>query len=172
MRPANHFRLLWCVLVPVSGACAAHGVTHTAPDESQPHVSWEIRTGGTTGDDDLVCASSEPSPTCVLTASTKETPTLTTVHLFLHAAAQPTTYKGVMRVPFIVGSDQKAGAAVSASVDPGSKPEGTTVSGLVTSKLGRYALTISLDATQPGTGKPQRIAQEIPVTVARNRFSG
>jgi hypothetical protein len=151
--------------VPISGACAAHGVTHTASDESRPHISWEIRTGGTTGDDDLVCASSQPSPACVLAASTKDTPVLTTVQLFLHAAAQPTTYKGVMRVPFIAGSGQKAGGEVNDSVPPGSQPVGMTVSGLVTSKPGRYALTISLDATQAGTATPQRIAQETPVTV-------
>jgi hypothetical protein len=165
MRCRHFNKLLWYALLPITGACAAHGVTHTAPDESRPHISWEIRTGSTTGDDDLVCASSQPSPVCVLAASTKETSALATVHLFLHAAAQPTIYKGGMRVPFISGSGQNNGTEVSADVAPGSQPVGTTVSGLVTSKPGRYALTISLDATQPGTSTPLRVAQEIPVTV-------
>ena len=165
MRFSNHLRLLSCVLLPVSGACAAHGVTHTAPDESRPHISWEIRTGGTNGDDDLVCASSLPSPICVLVASTEQTRALATVHLFLHAAAQPTIYTGFMRVPFMSGSSEKTGGEVSADVAPRSQPVGTTVSGLVTSKPGRYALTISLDAKQTGLATPQRIAQEIPVTV-------
>ena len=70
-----------------------------------------------------------------------------------------------MRVPFISGSSEKTGGEVSADVAPGSQPVGTTVSGLVTSKPGRYALRISLDAKQTGLATPQRIAQELPVTV-------
>jgi len=50
MRLSNHLRLVSFVVLPMSGACAAHGVTHTAPDESRPHISWEIRTGRTTGE--------------------------------------------------------------------------------------------------------------------------
>jgi hypothetical protein len=165
MRFRHRVKLLWCVLLPISGACAAHGVTHTAPDESRPHISWEIRTGGPLGGDQLVCGSSQASPTCTLAASTAQAPALATVHLFFHAAAQPTSYLGFMRAPFIEGSGQYKGGEVSATVDPGSQPVATTVSGLVTSKPGAYALTISVDATQEREATPQRIAQEIPVTV-------
>lgn len=90
---------------------------------------------------------------------------MTTVHLYLHAASQPTSYLGFMRLPFIEGSEQRKGGEVNASVAPGSRPVGATVSGGVTSKPGSYTFIIALDATQPKMATPQRIAQEVVVTV-------
>jgi hypothetical protein len=157
--------LLWCLVLPMSGACAGHGAAHVAPDESRPHITWEIRTGGDLGDDDLICGSSQPSRGCILTASTEQRRKTTTVHLYLHAASQPTSYLGFMRLPFIEGSEQRKGGEVNASVAPGSRPVGATVSGGVTSKAGSYTFSIALDATQPTMATPQRIAQEVVVTV-------
>lgn len=157
--------LCW-LLLSFSGACGAgHRVAHVAPNESRPHFTWEIRTGGDIGDTDLVCGSAQPAPNCVLTASTEQRRTLTTVHLYLHAAAQPTSYLGFMRVPFVEGSEQREAREVSATVSPGSQAVGATVSGNVTSKPGSYTFSISLDATRSGVPTPQRIAQQIPVTV-------
>ena len=152
------------MLLPLVG-CATHGVAHVAPDESRPHISWEIRTGGVYGDADFVCGSSEPQKPCVLPASTEKDRALAVVHLFVHAAEQPTSYVGFMRAPFFEGElDQKLGE-VSATVPPGSRPIGTTVVGRVTSKPGNYTVTISADAMQPNAPTPVRIAQELPLVV-------
>jgi hypothetical protein len=145
--------------------CAARGVSHTAPDESKPHISWEIRSGGRFGDSDLVCASSRPSAACVLTASSEQRPNLATVRVYLHAAAKPTSYLGTGRAPFISGADQPRAGEVNATVEPGSEPVGITVNGIVTRNPGRYALTIALDATQQGSPQSMRIDQDVPVTV-------
>jgi hypothetical protein len=88
---------------------------------------------------------------------------MTTLHLYLHAASQPTSYLGFMRLPFIEGSEQRKGGEVNAGVAPGSQPVGATVSGSVTSKPGSYTFSIALDATQPKMATPQRIAQEVVV---------
>ena len=90
---------------------------------------------------------------------------MTTVHLYLHAAAQPTSYLGVLAVPFVGGSERIAEREVSATVKRGEQPYGVTVSGLVTSKPGSYGLRVRLDATQANSPTPTRIAEEIPVTV-------
>lgn len=157
--------LFWCLFWPLALGCAAgHGEVHVAPDESQPHISWEIRSGGQGGDGALVCGSSQPAQTCLLAASTPKSSTLATLHLLVHPAAQETSYVGFMRVPFFDGADQNIGK-VNATVPPGSQPVGATVIGRVTSKPGSYALAISVDATQPGMATPLRIAQEVPVTV-------
>lgn len=80
--------------------------------QSRPRkaLTSEIRTGGGFGDADFVCGSAQRPSNCVLTASTEQRRTLTTVHVFFHAAAQPTSYFGFMRVPFMEGSEQPEGS--------------------------------------------------------------
>lgn len=101
MRRAVRLHLaLWLAF---SAGCT-HRVSHTAPDESRPHISWDIRAGGDLGDARVVCASTDTTPNCVLDATTEQRRSLVTVHLSLHAAAEQTTYSGSLRVPFIQGA--------------------------------------------------------------------
>ena len=154
------------LLIPfcIATACGGHRVAHVAPDESRPHITWEIRTGGDLGDSEFVCGSVQPSRPCELTASTQERPVLTTVHVFLHAAAQQTNYLGVVGAPFVQGGRVES-RDISATVPVGSRPVGSTLSGRVTSKAGSYTLSISVDANQPGIAALHRISERIPVAV-------
>jgi hypothetical protein len=52
---------------------------------------------------------------------------------------------------------------VAVTVPAASRP--VTVSSAVTAKPGLYAFTISLEALEAGTTRPQRIAPEVSVTV-------
>ena len=155
------------LLIPfcIATACGGHRVVHVAPDESRPHITWEIRAGGDIGDDDFVCGSSQPSRECVLAASAADRRSLVTVHLYLHAVKEPTSYLGVMQVPFMEGSERLTDKEVSATVPPGSQPVGSTLSGRVTSKPGSYSFRITLDATQPNSSSSQRIDQQANVSV-------
>ena len=94
-----------------------------------------------------------------------EAPTLATVHLLVHAAAQPTSYLGFMRAPFFGGEPDRKLGEVNATVQPGDQPVGKTVVGRVTSTPGPYTLTNSVDATHPGPSVPVRISEEVPVVV-------
>ena len=165
MRPFCRATLTLCLALPLSAACAGHRPTHAAPDESRPHITWEIRTGGDLGDADLVCGSGQPSQPCVLKASTEGRRTLVTVHLYLHAAAKQTSYLGVMRVPFMQGAEGLKGGEVSATVPPGSQPVGSTVSGLVTTQGGDYTFIVSLDTMESGAATSQHIQRQAPVSI-------
>lgn len=157
-------RLLAYLAVLASSGCAGHGVPHVAPDESRPHTSWEIRSGSE-GDADFICGSARPEKPCVLEAMTGKNRTLATVQLFVHAAAQRTSYVGFMRASFFEGElDGKLGE-VNATVVPGSRPVATTVFGRLTSEPGSYTLTISVDAVQAGGANPVHISDEVPVVV-------
>jgi hypothetical protein len=145
--------------------CASDGVVHVAPDESRPHISWEIRAGGADGDADFVCGSAQRSKPCVLPASTEKSRALATVHLFIHAAAQPVSYLGFMRVPFFGGNGERKLGEVNITVKPGSRPVSSTVVGQVTLKPGDYTLTIAIDAIQPGAPNPVHISEQAPVAV-------
>ena len=152
------------MVLPLFG-CGGHGPVHVAPDESRPHLTWEIRAGGDSGNAELICGSSQRAKPCVLRASTEKTPSLATVRLFVHAAAQPTSYLGFMRVPLFGTDDvdRKLGE-VNTTVKPGSRPVGTTLFGRVRAQPGTYTLTISVEATQPGAANPVHLFEEVPVT--------
>jgi len=81
-----------------------------------------------------------------------------------HAAAQPTTYLGFVRAPFLEGETERKPAEISVTLAPGSRPVGTTILGRVATP-GSYTLTILMDATQPGDPFPTAIGQKIDVTV-------
>jgi hypothetical protein len=153
------------VLAILSSGCASHGEIHIAPDESKPHISWELRAGKNEGDEEFICGSAQPSKECELIASSDEDPRLAALHLLGHAAAQPTSYLGFMRASFLEGAAERKVAEINVTIEPGSRPTGPTVIGRVTSKAGTYTLAISVDATQPQTPAPQHISQEATVVV-------
>jgi hypothetical protein len=164
MREIVRSRIVLVLLTVVAGGCAGTRGVHVAPDESRPHVTWEIREGGESGDQRLVCGSTEPSRPCALAAGTGEAVNESTVRLFLHAAATDTSYLGLMTTPFVErpSNDRE----ISMTVPRGSQPVLSMVSGRVTMKPGAYTFVIALDATQSGAPAPVRITQQIPVTVS------
>ena len=152
-------------LLLVGSACGGHAPAHTAPDESRPHISWEIRSGGDFGDAQFVCGSAKPTSTCTLTASSGERRTLVTLHLYLHPAAAQTNYVGAWRAPFLQGWTTKDYREVSGTVRPGDDPYAVSVSGIVTDKPGKYSFNVLLDAAQEGVPDGTRITLDIPVVV-------
>ena len=85
-----------------------------------------------------------------------------TVHLYLHAAANQTSYLGLMETPFVDGVEERE---ISITVPRGSQPVSSLLSGRVVEAPGTYPLSIALDATQTGADAPIRITQQIPVVV-------
>ena len=164
MREIVRTRIVLVLLTLVAGGCAETRVRHVAPDESRPHVSWEIREGGESGDERLVCGSTEPSRPCALVAGTGQAANESTVRLFLHAAATDTSYLGLMTTPFVERPSKDR--EISLTVPHGSQPVLSMVTGRVTMKPGAYTFVIALDATQSRAAAPVRITQRIPVAVS------
>ena len=165
MRTVKVRVVIWALVIPVWAGCGTRTVPHVAPDESHPHVSWEIRAGGQYGDAGFVCGTAQPGKPCVVAAAAEKTRGLATVQMFAHAAAQPTSYLGFMRTSLLEGTVGRRLGEINTSVQPGSRPVATTIVGQVASKPGNYALTISVDATQPTAPNPTHISEEIAVVV-------
>ena len=155
-------RALLVFFLAVSGACAGNRVPHVAPDESRPHITWEIRSRES-GEQRFVCGSIEPSRPCVLAASASRQGTGVTVHLYLHATANQTSYLGLMETPFVDGVEERE---ISITVPRGSQPVSSLLSGRVIDATGTYPLSIALEATQTGADTPIRITQQVPVVVS------
>lgn len=158
-------RLLLLLLLGASAACGGHAPVHTAPDESRPHITWEIRTGGEFGDARFVCGSAKPAATCSLAAGTPERRTEVMLHLYLHAAAAQTNYVGTWRAPFLQRWTAKDYRDVSGSVRPGDEAYDLSVRGIVSGQPGNYSFSVLLDAAQEGVATGSRIVLNIPVTV-------
>ena len=138
------------LFVVCSSACGTHAVTHTAPDETRPHYSWEIRSGG--ADDHVVCSSAAPNAECVLQGGSR-----ITLHVAFHSTKQSTTYAGQMKVPFIEGMGQGGVRDLNAIVPEGGQPVNTSIDGEVIRQPGTYPFTLSMTAqqgSQPGTSLP------------------
>ena len=118
-----------------------------------------------TAPSELMCGSSQRGKPCVLPASTEKTPSLAVIRLFVHAAAQPTSYLGFMRVPLFGTDEDRKFGEVNTTVKPGSRPVGTTVFGRLTTQPKTYTLTISVEATQPGAPNPVHLFENVPVMV-------
>ena len=155
--------------VAVSGACAGNRVPHVAPDESRPHITWEIRSRDGGGGPRFVCGSIQPSRPCVLAASASPQGTGVTVYLYLHAASTQTSYLGLMKTPFVDGVKDRE---ISMTVPRGSQPVSSLLSGRVIEAPGSYTLGIALDATRTDVEAPLRITQQIPVVVNVQRATG
>jgi hypothetical protein len=133
-----------------------------APDESKPHITWEIRSRESGGGSRIVCGSTEPSRPCVLAASANRQGTGVSVQLYLHAASTETSYLGVVETPFVDGVEERE---ISITVPRGSRPVSSLLSGRAVAAPGTYPLSIALDATQEGAGAPIRITQQVPVVL-------
>lgn len=154
-------RLLLAMCVMATMACGAHRPAHTAPDESQPHITWEIRAGGDEGEDRRICASAEPQLRCVFAGATTGSRPVTTFHLFLHPAAQTAAYDGTIALPFLEGATERV-RSISAVVQPQSEAYSSSITGLVTSTPGVYALLIDLNVKH-GATRALPIKMEIQV---------
>ena len=154
-------------LLLVCGACGgARPSVHTAPDESRPHITWEIRTGGEFGEAQLVCGSERPAAACGLTATGEGRPTPVILRLYLHPTPIQTNYVGAWRAPFLQGWTARDYRDVSGSVPAGGDPYVVSVSGLVTDKPGSYSFNVLLDGAREGVPTGTRITLDIPVVVA------
>lgn len=159
MKTARIF--LWIILVASTACASHHQVPHTARDETQPHVTWDVLTGGAQGHERLACQSALLQTECTLAASSKERTELATIHLYLHAATLPVTYEGTLNLTFINGD---AGHAVSSTVPPGASPQGPTIAGVITSKPGTYTIRVELKVKHGDNDSPL-IVREVKVAV-------
>jgi hypothetical protein len=162
MRPWSRLAFVSAVM---SAACGTRGTVHTAPDESRPHITWEISIGGEFGDATVVCGSAKPTAACTLPPSTPGRPTLSSLRLYLHAAERQTNYIGAWRAPFLQGWTAKDYRDVSGTVKPGEEPFVVNVSGIVTDKPTAYTFSVLLDGAQEGVPAGNRIVLDVPVEV-------
>ena len=132
-----------------------------------PHVSWIIMYGDRDNPDtEFSCQSTGPRD-CVLPASRPDQQVFSHVHFYYHGAGAQTTYQGTFRVEFLSAGSDDPPHDVPTSITVRGEEEiaNQSVSGIVTSSPGRYAVRLVLRASMAGIAEPQSVREEIMVTV-------
>jgi hypothetical protein len=142
-------QLLACLaLIVTIASCAKRIPEPVGVPRGVPHVSWIIMHGDRDNPDaEFACQSTGPRE-CVLPASRLETRVFTDIHLYFHGAGKETTYLGSYRPEFLNdGDDSHHEFPIRATVKGEEQIGNHSVTGIVTSKPGRYSLRLALDAT-------------------------
>ena len=130
-----------------------------------PHVSWIIMSGD--GDNparEFVCQS-EPRTACVVPVSRPDDKVFSEVFLYYHGAGDETTYSGSVRVGFFEGAANAQPLTTSMVVKKTEAIGNQSVTHIVTSAPGTYALEFDLVATVTETKKSQPIKERVNVVV-------
>ena len=130
-----------------------------------PHVSWVIMSGDRDNADREFVCQSDPRTDCVMPVSRPDEQAFADVHVYYHGAGAETKYHGTVAIGFLEGSAAASVAPTSLVVKKDEAFANQSVTGIVTSKPGTYAVTFKLTATVTGTGNTHPIEQSLPVVV-------
>jgi len=129
------------------------------------YVSWVFMSGDADNPDrDFVCQS-DPRNDCVIEASRPGAQSFSDLHFYFHSAGGETKYDGTTTIGFFESSSGPHTAPTSVAVRKGESMNNQSLTGIVTSRPGTYAVTLALTAVVTDTGQRQSIRQSVQVVV-------
>lgn len=147
-----------------TGTCAKRVPEPKNVAPGAPHVSWVIMSGDRENpDQDFVCQS-EPRNDCVISASRPDAQVFSAVYLYFHGVGSETRYEGPVNYGFFQGAGSHT-FPVGITATGNESITNASVTGIVTSTPGSYAVTLSLSARVAGAGRTESIRDAIPVLV-------
>jgi len=150
-------------LLTTSCAKRVPGPPDAAP--GAPHVSWVIMSGDRdNADREFVCQSDSRNG-CVMPASRANEQAFADVHVYYHGAGAETKYQGTVAIGFLEGAAAASTAPTNIVVKKDESIANQSVTGIVTSKPGTYAVAFELTATVTEAGKIEPIRQSVRVVV-------
>ena len=161
----NHSIVVATIAAVVTSACATRVPEPAAVAPGTPHVSWVIMSGDSDNPDQEFVCQSNPLNDCVVPASRPDAQVFSDVHFYYHGAGAETKYTGSINIGFFQGSRESHEVQANITVKKDQSIANSSVTGIVTSTPGTYAITFALVATSTDTGKSQPIRVEVPVVV-------
>jgi hypothetical protein len=130
-----------------------------------PHVSWVIMSGDRENADREFVCQSDPRNDCVMPASRANEQAFADVHVYYHGVGAETKYQGTVAIGFLEGAAAASTAPTNIVVKKDESIANQSVTGIVTSKPGTYAVAFELTATVTDAGKIQPVRQSVRVVV-------
>jgi hypothetical protein len=148
----------------LTAACAPRipRPANTAP--GTPNVTWVLMFGDSDNPDQEFACQSDRKTDCVLPASRPDAQVFSDLHFYYHGTGGQTRYEGTRNI----GHLQVTGSYTSRTditVAKGQSIANQSITGIVTSMPGTYAVTLSLTATLTATGTMVPVRETIPITV-------
>jgi len=146
-------------------SCAQHvpETTHVAP--GTPHVTWVLMFGDRDNPDQEFVCQSGSGAACVLPASRPDAQVFSHLHLYYHGAGSQTRYEGTKNIGHLQGSPESHTSPTNITVQKNESITNQSVTGIVTSAPGTYAVTLNLTATMADVRKAYPIRETIQITV-------
>jgi hypothetical protein len=128
-----------------------------------PYVSWVIMSGDRDNPDREFVCQSDPHSECVVPASRPDEQTFSDVHVYYHGTGPETKYEGTVEVGFFEGAQNVRTMQTNIVVKKDESITNQSVTSIVTSKPGTYALRFAITATVTDSGKRQPINETVQV---------
>lgn len=152
-----------CLHLPIAG-CTKRIPEPIGGPPGSPRVGWVIMSGDADNPDrDYACQSIAPGE-CVVPPSRPNSRVFGHVHFYYHPASVETKYTGSIQLGFLGGSNAPV-IKPNFTVKPGEAPANHSVMDIVTSKPGRYVMTIDVTATAVPSGQTQNVRDRVSVVV-------
>jgi hypothetical protein len=147
-----------------ASACARHVPEPPTRVPGVPYVSWVVMSGDSDNpDEDFVCQS-DPRNDCEMPASRADARVFSDVHVYYHGVGPQTRYLGSLHIGFFQGSATAARTQVDIAVQKDGAIANQSVTGIVTSVPGTYAIDFDLIATTDAN-RNQPIRSQLRVVV-------
>jgi hypothetical protein len=161
----NQSLIVLAIATICAGACAKRVPEPAGVARGTPHISWIIMSGDRDNPDQEFVCQSGPRNDCVVPVSRPDAQVFSDVHIYYHGAGMDTRYTGSIQIGFFRGSPESHNIQTSVAVQKTESITNQSVSGIVSSTPGTYAVTFALVATATDTGKSQPIREQVPVVV-------
>jgi hypothetical protein len=153
------------IAASLTTACAKHIPQPTGVTPGTPRISWVIMSGDRDNpDQDFVCQS-DPRSVCVVPASRPDAQTFSHVHVYYHGAGAETKYTGSIDIGFFQGDPAARTIQANMAVAKADDVKTQSVTGIVTSTPGRYAVKFEVGAVVTDTKVTRPIREQIPIAV-------
>jgi hypothetical protein len=129
-----------------------------------PYVSWVFMSGDSDNPDQEFVCQSHPRNECVVPVSRPDAQVFSDVHFYYHGGGAETKYEGSIDIGFFQGSPESH-TTQGITVKKHESIANQSITGIVTSTRGTYAVTLSLTATVTDSGKTLPIRESVQVTV-------
>jgi len=149
----------------LNSTCAKRPPEAPGVARGTPHISWIIMSGDRDNPDQAFVCQSDLRNDCVLPVSKPDLQVFSDVHFYYHGAGVETKYTGSIDIGFLQGSSGAHTVQANTTVQKTESIRPHSVTGIVTSTPGTYALTFALDATLTDTGKSQPIRERVSAVV-------
>src|SRR5262245_27297026 len=139
--------VLACVVLAMATASCAKRIPEPAAKPAVPYVSWIIMHGDSDNPDaQFACQSTGPRE-CTLPVSSPAAKVFSDVHMYFHGVGKETTYVGSYRAEFFNASNAAPrDSPIRTTVRGDEQIVNHSVTGIVTTTPGQYALRLNVDA--------------------------